>query len=153
MNASRRELLFGLFGVVAGGALATTTGLGIYYTRKSRKSKKIRRPENTNIDDWLLTEADRKAITSGDALVRSGQFNILDATDFPGGGGYNAFGVSRLGDCIKACEADERCESFTFARSTHPSIYKRQMCWLKSEQPRNIVTDTEFYVSGHRLKL
>lgn len=153
MILSRRGLLAGLGGFMVGGAVATATGLGLYRYRQRNRPKKRKRLQvkTARSDSWILTEADREAITAGDQLVSSDQLEILDNIDIPGSGDYSAMRVSGLGDCVAACEADTECEAFTFARSTHPRGRKRQMCWLKGDAPdAEIFVSDSAYVSGLR---
>lgn len=147
---TRRNLLWGVAGVTIGGAVATGTGLSLWYFRRQQNAKKRRRRAPAKpTEGWMLTEADHQAIQASDAVVDSNALEILDEVDFVGGD-YAEMGVTGLQDCVAACEADTECGSFTYARSTHPLSNKRQMCWLKTDIPETRVEDAWHYVSGIR---
>lgn len=147
---SRRDVLFGLGGVLVGGAVATAAGLAYREYRRRRGSagppNYVRPPAD---DGWLINADERRAASSGDALVSSADLDIRDAVDIPGGD-YEAFHAGGLSECVSACEADENCRAFTYARSTHFAEDKRGMCWLKSGDTQPAVENAAAYVSGRR---
>ena len=154
MNLRRRELLVAGVGFGVGGALATATGLGAYYVRRSRRLAKPsvrqvrRKPSDSALDNWVLTDADRQTLVESDGLPQSQTLEILDNVDIPGAGDLRAEDVSSVSQCVAACEADDQCNAFTFARLSHPIDNKRHKCWLKSEKnPQRRVTDIN-YISG-----
>lgn len=148
---TRRNVLWGLGGVMTGGAVATSTGLGLWYLRRleqtRRRNQRVSRAKPT--DGWVLTEADHQAIQQSDALVTSDTLDVLDQVDFVGGD-YAEKAVTSLQDCMSACEADTQCEAFTYARSSHTVSTKRQICWLKTNVPETRVENAWHYVSGIR---
>ena len=157
-DMSRREFFFGVAGGVAGGAVATATGLGAYYWRK----RSFRRYEATKTgltdsvvrdDGWMITEEDRTAIAAaraeGDTLVETDTFELLEGVDYYGGD-VGEFRASSLGECVEACEADASCKKFTYATSTHDVQDKRQMCWMKGRRVGRTNRGVENYISGKR---
>lgn len=119
---------------------------------------------------WLVTEKDRagmeqvksappppkptasKADPSADivdAQMREAtSMELLDDTDLMGAD-YDSSKVTQVSQCIQLCETDDKCQSFTYARASHPRANKRNMCWLKTKadiKPRQNVT----YVSGRK---
>jgi hypothetical protein len=147
MKLMRRDFLTFLIGGSIGGAAATATGLTYYFTIVKR------RPRLSNHgapSGWILTEKDLDAFAEADKVVSSDQLVILDNSDIPGSGYYQAMRVQNLGECVTSCEQDSKCQAFTYARSTHELPAKRKMCWLKADKPGKIVNDLATYVSGHR---
>ena len=53
-----------------------------------------------------------------------------------------------LNECVEACETNEKCKAFTFAKYTHPNDKKKNMCWLKKEKFIYSTSGKEHYVSG-----
>lgn len=152
MSLSRRDFLTFLIGGTLGGAVATTTGLTYYYTKLKPRNLDMRavsQPLPAD-DEWLLTEADLEAFAEADRMVDSTELTMLDNTDIPGSGDFQSMRVRNLGECVSACEANSDCQAFTYARSTHALPAKRQMCWLKSEEPQTLVSELSTYVSGRR---
>lgn len=154
MKLERRELLIAGLGFGVGGALATTTGLGYYYVRRARRlanapvRQVMRVPSDTSVENWVLTDDDRQVLEQSDGLPESQTLEILDNVDIPGSGDLRAEDVSSVSQCIAACEADDQCNAFTFARMSHPLAEKRHKCWLKSQKnPERRIIDVN-YISG-----
>ena len=157
-NMSRREFFFGTAGVVLGGAVATATGLGAYYMRQSSLRRYTATTAGlsetiTEQDGWIITPKDRNALATmraeGDALVESDTMELIEQVDFEGGD-IGSFRSSSLGECVEACEADEACNKFTYATSTHEVVDKRQMCWMKGSRVKRTNRNVANYVSGKR---
>ncbi|MEL6324830.1 MAG: PAN domain-containing protein [Pseudomonadota bacterium] len=155
---TRRELLLGAGGVVAGGAVATVTGLSAYYLRK--RGQRNYQAAASAVDAgvvtqtaWIITPEDEaalaKARADGDRLIESETFALEEGTDYYGGD-LGEQRVNSLGDCVEACEADPDCQKFTYAVSTHPLADKRQMCWTKKARVSRTLRDQEGYISGRR---
>lgn len=148
MKLMRRDFLTLLIGGSVGGAVAMATGLTYYYTRIRWSPPRV--SNDAVPSDWILTEKDLEIFAEADKAVSSDQLVILDNSDIPGSGDYQAKRVQNLGECVTSCEQDSKCQAFTYARSTHELPGKRQMCWLKTDKPEKIITDLVTYVSGHR---
>lgn len=149
---SRRDLLVGALGFGVGGVLATATGLGYYFHRRAARSNAQRPtvPVSTGIDDWVLTEADRREAANRDDMPDNAVLDLLDNVDISGGGDIRDLRVNEVGECISACENDKQCNAFTFARLSHPITEKRHMCWIKSDRdPPTRILDVH-YISGLR---
>ncbi|MDJ1008166.1 MAG: PAN domain-containing protein [Paracoccaceae bacterium] len=142
---TRRHLLFGLAGIGIGGAAFGLLGRA---TRAPAPAPWV--PRGLAEDDgWLLPPEERAAFEAADALVESDVFALRDAVDLPGGD-LEALRVRSLSECVAACEADGRCEAFTYARASHPQPEKRRICWLKSEAAEREIAGAPDYVSGRR---
>jgi len=159
MDLKRRGFLFGSIGFVAGGALATATGLGAYYYRRRQRRLNAGAAPAINwnngsaglgLDDWVLTEEDLDMLAELEAVPTSEKLELLDDVDIPGAGDYRSERVSGIDQCVSMCENDGECNAFTFARLSHPLEDKRHMCWLKRDRnPETLVSDI-FYISGRR---
>lgn len=151
MSISRREALLGIAGFAIGSGVVSVAG-----ARFREQQRQTLLAERTRItvsrigtDGWLISEEERAAIADADAFRTSEILDVRDAVDLPGGD-YQAMRVGSLGECIEACEGDENCAAFTYARASHAVEDKRRMCWLKGGQTGAPVTDTAAYVSGRR---
>ncbi len=145
MKLSRRDFFFLAGGFLVGGAAASATGIAILrYKAYKRQAILI-----AGDDGWLLTNDERSEISQGDDIVKSHILDVRDQVDIPGGD-YKAMTVSNLSECVSACEEDQNCQGFTFARSTHPIEEKRRACWLKSSDMGKPVFNAASYVSGKR---
>ena len=153
MNLQRRGFLLGSIGFVAGGSLATVTGLGAYYYRRRNAGARLAINRNdlaASLDDWILTEEDMEILADLEAIPTSETLEILDDVDIPGAGDYRSERVSGIDQCVSMCEDDDNCDAFTFARLSHPLENKRHMCWLKGDRnPETLLSDI-FYISGRR---
>jgi hypothetical protein len=148
---SRRNFLFGVVGFGLGGALATATGLGVYYYRRSRRQVPWIVRDSASLEEWVLTESDFNALAELDGVPGSEALQIMDNVDIPASGDFRAERVSSARECVAACEADEQCNAFTFARLSHPQEHKRHMCWLKENGKPDRLVDDVHYISGLRL--
>jgi hypothetical protein len=148
MKLKRRDFLAFAIGGTLGGAVATATGLTYYYQRVKPWHIFARAQRQAAPANWILNEEDLEAFARADALVESNQMEMLDNTDIPGSGDFRATRVRNLGECVTACASEDRCKAFTYARSTHALPEKRQMCWLKEDDPERIVSGLSTYVSG-----
>ena len=148
---NRRDFLFGTLGVALGGAVASTTGMGVYYWRRAREGyvafESARVP---GIEQWILNQADHDDLARRTAAPESQHIEILDDVDIPGAGDFRDLQVSGVDDCLTACANDDQCNAFTFARLSHPVDHKRHMCWLKSERNPERLVASPHYVSGRR---
>ena len=55
-----------------------------------------------------------------------------------------------INECLKKCTYEERYNSFTYAKLSHPLSNKRSTCWLKSgSAPEYVVSDIH-YISGFK---
>lgn len=142
---TRRALL------LATGSAALLAGMAWGPALRAQEAEPRRglRVQSAFDDGWLLTEEDRAAYAAADTLVESETFDLRDGADLPGGD-IGAFRSSGLGDCLAACEADSDCRAFTFARSSHPAVSDRRMCWIKGAGTGSPVTGLDMFVSGIR---
>jgi hypothetical protein len=153
MALSRRDLLMGLAGVAAGGAVTAAGGLSYRAWRRANNKSlppSAKHLQGSQLADWVLTDDDRAALAQAGQIVPSKSLTLHDNRDIPGGGDYRSTRVASLGDCVEACEADSKCNGFTFARLSHPLPEKRQMCWLKGDSKLPDMVASGDYVSGVR---
>ena len=147
---SRRELLAGVGGMVVAGAVATTAGLTFWKTSRHRlETVQPPRAAVSADDGWIITAEERRMALDGGPVVSSDILDIRDAVDLPGGD-FSSLSVANLSECVMACEKDERCQAFTYARAAHHNEQKRRMCWLKTRDTQPPVTNAAAYVSGRR---
>ncbi|MEO1680902.1 MAG: PAN domain-containing protein [Pseudomonadota bacterium] len=152
---SRRSALFALGGAVVGGGIATAVGLSFRSEIKrllglggGGAETLLSAVKSAGADDgWLLTEEDRAELARRDSDAQSDVMEVRAHVELHGGD-YSSRRMRSLQECVSTCEAEARCQTFTFSQSTHPDEGKRQMCWLKEETGLPAVTDAAHYVSG-----
>ncbi|MEO0946080.1 MAG: PAN domain-containing protein [Pseudomonadota bacterium] len=149
---NRRELIIAALGLGIGGSLATGTGLGYYYYRRSQRQVNVRqvrrKASDSAVDNWLLTDADHAALAERNDLPSSDAIQILENVDIPGAGDLRSERVANVSECVAACEADDQCNAFTFARISHPETEKRHMCWIKGQENPERQLMNIHYISG-----
>ena len=66
------------------------------------------------------------------------------------GGDVAAFRAMSSGDCAAACDSDPACTRFTYATTTHATVAKRKMCWLKNDEIEASRANSGAYISGQK---
>lgn len=152
MTILRRAFLFGFasFGVGAAAMMATDFALNASAKERTVTPPQPRYFDDTGVRDWVLTDGDFDVLATQDGLPRSSTLSLMDNADIPGGGDFREARMSNVTECVTACEEDEACNAFTYARLSHPRADKRNMCWLKSEGDAERAVDSIHYISGVR---
>ena len=140
---TRRKLL-----IACGAMLASGMAPRALFAQDDTPKRGVRY-RRSHDNGWLLTEEDLAEYAAGDAMVHSDDIVLREGTDIPGGD-TRGFRAGSLEECVSACEGDEACRAFTFARSTHPSSRKKRMCWIKGQGFSAPINTPGYYVSGIR---
>lgn len=139
---TRREMLFGGAGFVAGGALATASGLSLYAWRRRKWQPgppSVSQQVRTLVPSggWMLTGADREGVSTLEdseiSTINPDTFDMYRDTDYFAGDLGN-FRANSVEECAAVCESDPSCSQFTYARQDNPVENKRRMCWLKTPE-------------------
>lgn len=152
----RRNFLWASFGMALG--VGSTTAAAFTYRHYRRKAflsslpppppPSGYAPPSTN-SVWLLSSEDFEQLASSDYMYKSDILQIVENSEAPGMP-FLKLTVTQVDDCIYACENDERCTRFTFAKTTHPDPQKRNACWLKPGEGSFASNGARHYVSGWR---
>lgn len=99
------------------------------------------------LSSFVLTKyAKQKHITLEEQYRE--QVELLPKVDLMAGDLRGFRTSTGLDECRDACETNEECRAFTFAKFSHPNKNKKNMCWLKKDKFTYYSSGKDHYVSG-----